>query len=247
MSAKTLIELRNVKKFYGVGEGNVVKALKSVSLKIKEGEFVTIFGPSGCGKSTLMHLMGLLDKPTDGKVLISGVDNRTLSRKQVTRLRSQLIGFVFQSFFLTPNLTAFENVEFPMVLINKGVRERRLRARELLEKMDLLNRMNHLPYQLSGGQKQRVAIARALANKPKIILADEPTGNLDSKTGSEVIKLFKDLWKQGATLVVITHDQALASQAPRIIYMKDGEITKDQINTHPKIMDVKKMGGELKR
>ncbi|VVB75617.1 putative ABC transporter ATP-binding protein [Candidatus Tiddalikarchaeum anstoanum] len=256
------MELKNVKKQYKLSEGNYVKALKGINLKINEGEFVTIFGPSGCGKSTLMHIMGLLDKPTEGTVYINSQDTKELNSNGLTALRSQTIGFVFQSFFLTPNLTALENVEFPMVLNNQNEHERVKRAKELLKKMELSERANHLPFQLSGGQKQRVAIARALANNPKILLADEPTGNLDSKTGEEVIKLFKELWRQGTTLVVITHDSNLASQAPRTIHMMDGEMVKDEknyahikeliketkkIDAHHKAFDVKNKGGEMQR
>lgn len=236
MQSKTLVELKDVKRYYELDEGNFVKAVNGVSIKINKGEFVTIFGPSGCGKSTLMHLIGLLDRPTKGSVLIEGNDVAKLNSKEITNLRSNTIGFIFQAFLLTPNLTALENVEFPMVLVEKDEKYRYKRAKELLEQMNLSERLNHLPYQLSGGQKQRVAIARALANEPTLILADEPTGNLDSKTGKEVIELFMELWKKGNTIVVVTHDQNLAKLAPRTIEMLDGKIISDKRNN--------KKGGE---
>lgn len=236
MQSKTLVELKDVKRYYELDEGNFVKAVNGVSIKINKGEFVTIFGPSGCGKSTLMHLIGLLDRPTKGSVLIEGNDVAKLNSKEITNLRSNTIGFIFQAFLLTPNLTALENVEFPMVLVEKDEKYRYKRAKELLEQMNLSERLNHLPYQLSGGQKQRVAIARALANEPTLILADEPTGNSDSKTGKEVIELFMELWKKGNTIVVVTHDQNLAKLAPRTIEMLDGKIISDKRNN--------KKGGE---
>jgi len=235
----SLIELRSVKRYYELDGKNTIKAVDGVNLRVNEGEFITIFGPSGCGKSTLMHMIGLLDKPTEGRIRINGRDTSKFNKKQLTKLRSESIGFVFQSFFLTPNLTACENVEFPMVLINKSEKYRFQKAKELLEKVGLSERLNHLPYQLSGGQKQRVAIARSLANNPKIILADEPTGNLDSKTGKEVINLFKELWNQGTTLIIVTHDPNLAREAPRTIELLDGKLLKDQQNhIHKKTKEV---------
>jgi len=231
---KPIIELQGVKRYYKLSNEILIKAVDGVTLKINKGEFVTIFGPSGCGKSTLMHVIGLLDKPTEGTILINGQDTKGLSNKEVTNLRSSSIGFVFQFFFLSPNLTALENIEFPMALVNKSESYRYNRAKELLKLVKLADRTDHLPYQLSGGQKQRVAVARALANKPDLILADEPTGNLDSRTGKEVINLFTDLWKQGNTLVIVTHDPDLARLAPRTIEMLDGRIIKDQSNGHKK-------------
>ncbi|HLE06655.1 MAG TPA: ABC transporter ATP-binding protein [Candidatus Nanoarchaeia archaeon] len=230
MKKKLLLSLRNVKRYFKLDERNIVKAVNGVNLDIYEGEFVTIFGPSGCGKSTLMHLIGLLDKPTEGRILINGRDTAYFKKKQLTRMRSESIGFVFQSFLLTPNLTAVENVEFPMVLVDKSESYRVNRARELLKNVGLGERLNHLPYQLSGGQKQRVAIARALSNNPSIILADEPTGNLDSTTGKDVINLFKELWKKGTTLVIVTHDPMLAKEAPRTIHILDGRVINDAHN-----------------
>ncbi len=227
---KPVIELENVKRYYTLGEENVVKAVDGISLKINRGEFVTIFGPSGCGKSTLMHVIGLLDKPTEGKVLLDGVDTSKLDENELTELRNKAIGFVFQFFYLTPNLTAVENVELPMIFANIDERIRYERAKKLLKMVGLEKRMHHLPFQLSGGQRQRVAIARALSNNPKLILADEPTGNLDSKTGKSVVKLFKDLWHKGNTLVIVTHDPNIAKEAPRTIHMLDGKVTLDEKN-----------------
>jgi putative ABC transport system ATP-binding protein len=228
MMADTVLKLENVDKHYVLDKRNVVKAVNGVNLKIKRGEFVTIFGPSGCGKSTLMHLIGLLDKPTNGKVFINGKDSSKMTRKEVTRLRRETIGFVFQSFFLIQRYNAFENIELPLLLSKQEEAERNKRTRELLGSVGLEDRKNHLPNQLSGGQKQRVAIARALVNNPSIILADEPTGNLDSKTGDEIIDLFKKLWKDGNTVVIITHDSSLAEIAPRKIEMLDGKVIRDE-------------------
>ncbi len=224
---KTILEFVNVKKHYKLGSDIVVKAVDGVSIKINEGEFIALYGPSGSGKSTIMHMLGLLDNVTSGDIIINGVNSRKLSEKELAILRSKSIGFVFQSFFLTPNLTAFENVELPMVILNVEENFRKKRAKELLEIVGLEKRMNHLPNQLSGGQKQRVAIARALANYPRIILADEPTGNLDSRTGKEVIHLFKKLWKDGCTLIIVTHDPKIAMQAPRVIKILDGKVISD--------------------
>jgi putative ABC transport system ATP-binding protein len=227
---KPVIELRNVERFYTLGEDNVVKAVNGIDLKIYEGEFVTIFGPSGCGKSTLMHVLGLLDKPTGGKILLNGKDVSKFNDNKRTELRNNNIGFVFQFFFLTPNLTAVENVELPMIFAGKDEVIRFSRAKELLGTVGLGERINHLPYQLSGGQRQRVAIARALSNEPKIILADEPTGNLDSSTGKGVVKLFKELWHKRNTLIIVTHDPLIAREAPRTIKMLDGRIVSDEKN-----------------
>jgi putative ABC transport system ATP-binding protein len=228
---KTILEFVNVKKHYKLGSDIVVKAVDGVSIKINEGEFIALYGPSGSGKSTIMHMLGLLDDATSGDILINGTNSRKLSEKELAILRSKSIGFVFQSFFLTPNLTAFENVELPMIILNVEDNFRKKRAKELLEIVGLEKRMNHLPNQLSGGQKQRVAIARALANYPRIILADEPTGNLDSRTGKEVIHLFKKLWKDGCTLIIVTHDPKIAMQAPRVIKILDGKVISRSENT----------------
>jgi putative ABC transport system ATP-binding protein len=224
---KTIMEFTNVKKHYRLGEDVIVKAVDGIDIKINEGEFIALYGPSGSGKSTIMHMLGLLDNATSGDIIINGINSKKLSEKELATLRSKSIGFVFQSFFLTPNLTAFENVELPMVILNVEENFRKKRAKDLLEMVGLERRMNHLPKQLSGGQKQRVAIARALANHPRIILADEPTGNLDSKTGKEVIHIFKKLWKDGCTLIIVTHDPKIAMQAPRVIKILDGKVISD--------------------
>jgi putative ABC transport system ATP-binding protein len=226
MSTKQVIQLKNVKRYYKMGD-TVVKALDGINLTINKGEFIAVYGPSGSGKSTLMHVLGLLDTHCQGDVIINNINFKNLNNKQITNIRSDNVGFVFQSFFLTPNLTALENVELPMMLVDKDEHERVERAKKLLRMVDLEKRMHHLPKQLSGGQRQRVAIARALANEPELILADEPTGNLDSKTGKEVIKLFKKLWKEGNTLVIVTHDPKLARLAPRVIKLLDGKVISD--------------------
>ncbi|MEM5836382.1 MAG: ABC transporter ATP-binding protein [Candidatus Aenigmatarchaeota archaeon] len=222
---KPVVELRKVSKVYKMDEVEVT-ALKDVDLKIIEKEFVAIIGPSGSGKSTLLHLIGLLDKPTSGKIFLDGVDTSKLKDKQLARLRGRKIGFVFQFFNLYPTLTALENVELPMMIAEKDKRESEKRAIELLKKVGLEKRANHLPSQLSGGERQRVAIARALANDPALILADEPTGNLDSKSGEEVMKIFNKLQEEGKTIVMVTHEMNIARYAERIIYLRDGRIIK---------------------
>ncbi len=223
MKNNTIVELKNVYKIYGMDHVQV-PAVNGVTLKIKKGEFVSIIGPSGSGKSTLMHIIGCLDVPTKGKVYINGRDVSKLNEDQLSHLRAYEIGFVFQTFNLLPRLTALENVVLPMNFADK-IKDKKKRARELLNIMGLGNRMNHRPAELSGGQRQRVAIARALANDPNIILADEPTGNLDSKSGKEVMKILIDLNKKfGKTLVLVTHDRNLAKLAQRIIMLKDGKI-----------------------
>ncbi len=216
-----ILECRDVWKEYEEGK---VKALRGVSLKIKKGESLAILGPSGSGKSTLMHILGCLDKPTRGKVLIKGKDTSKLESKELAKIRGETIGFVFQFFYLVPFMTALENVMLPMVFRGKENKEK---AQELLELVGLKEKMHFLPNQLSGGQRQRVAIARALANDPEIILADEPTGNLDTKTGEEIIKLLVSLNKNyGKTLIVVTHDKALARKMKRVIHIRDGKIVK---------------------
>ncbi|MFH0897754.1 MAG: ABC transporter ATP-binding protein [Candidatus Bathyarchaeota archaeon] len=220
-----IIQLRDVKKSYMMDEVNV-QALKNINLEIKRNEFVAIMGPSGSGKSTLLHMIGALDRPSSGKVLINGVDISKINDSKLARLRGREIGFVFQTFNLYPTLTAFENVELPMMIVEKSRKDRKERAIQLLKMVGLEARANHLPSQLSGGERQRVAIARSLANDPNIILADEPTGNLDSKSGDEIMKTFVNLNKSGKTVVVITHDQTIASHAERIVRIRDGEIVR---------------------
>ena len=224
-SQAPLIELSNVSKTYR--DGNV-KALQDVALRIKAGEFLTIVGPSGCGKSTLLHMLGGLDRPTAGEISFRGTP---LSTKNLDNLRAREIGFVFQTFYLLPNLTAIENVQLPMFEGELPLARRAATARELLTTVGLADRVNHLPDQLSIGQRQRVAIARALANNPSIILADEPTGSLDSQSGREVMDILCQLNSHSqVTLVVVTHDEAIAAQGSRHIRMLDGRITSDSVS-----------------
>jgi putative ABC transport system ATP-binding protein len=204
-----------------------VEALKGVSFTIKKGEFVAIVGPSGSGKSTLMNLLGCLDTPTSGTYRLAGEMVAGLSRDALAGVRNRRVGFVFQSFNLLPQITALENVEMPMLFGGVPLKERRARAAELLAKVGLGDRVDHRPTELSGGQMQRVAVARALAMKPDMLLADEPTGNLDSTSGSDIMSLFTELWTGGGTLVVITHDMTLARRAGRVIEVHDGRILKD--------------------
>ncbi len=218
-----VVRLEDVWKVYGKGEA-AVAALRGINLTIRRGEYVAIMGPSGSGKSTLMHIMGLLDTPTRGKVYVDGRDVSRLGEDERALLRRNYIGFVFQTYNLIPTLTAMENVELPMIFAGVPERERKRRARELLEKVGLGDRVNHLPSQLSGGQQQRVAIARALANDPDLILADEPTGNLDSKTGERILDMFDELHDEGRTLVIVTHDGEVAKRAERIVRIRDGKI-----------------------
>lgn len=219
---ENVIELRDVCKYYGSGDAKV-KAICDVNLKIKKSENVAIMGPSGCGKSTMLHLIGCLDRPTRGKILLDGKDVSNLNDNELAKIRREKIGFIFQFFNLIPSFTALENVELPMIF--SKTRNRKEKAKELIKAVGLENRMNHHPHQLSGGEIQRVAIARALANNPSIILADEPTGNLDSKSGKEVMETLVNLNKErGTTLLIITHDSSIADYAKRLIKMKDGKI-----------------------
>jgi len=225
----TIVEAFNLKKTYLLGKVPV-NALRGVNLKVESGDFLAILGPSGSGKSTLLNLIGALDKPTEGKMLIEGVDVSTLNEGQLANLRRR-IGFVFQFFNLIPRFTARENVELPMAIAGLSKADRRKRAEDLLETVGLKERMNHKPAELSGGEQQRVAIARALANNPKFLLMDEPTGNIDSKTANEIICLIKRLNEDKAvTIIMVTHDQHLAGQSKRIVQMVDGSITKEGVN-----------------
>ena len=224
-----VVEVINLKKTYMLGKVPV-EALRGVNLKVEEGEFISILGPSGSGKSTLLNLIGALDKPTDGKVLIDNVDVSTLNENELAGLRRK-IGFVFQFFNLIPRLTALQNVELPMAIAGLGREDRRRRAAELLEIVGLADRMNHKPTELSGGEQQRVAIARALANNPRFLLMDEPTGNIDSKNAYEIIQLIKRLNREkGVTIIMVTHDQQLAAKADRTAYLLDGLIVKETVN-----------------
>lgn len=220
-----VIELKGVTKTYKLGD-EVLNALDNVNCTIESGEFVAITGPSGSGKSTLANIIGGLDHPTSGTVVIDGSDLSHVRDKQLSDYRNHHIGFVFQSFNLQGTQTALENVMLPLVFSRMKSKDRKARAKECLEAVGLGDRLKHRPSQLSGGQRQRVAIARALAVKPSIILADEPTGNLDSARGEEIMKLLKDLNKQGITLIIITHDMSIARQAGRVIQIKDGRMVK---------------------
>ncbi len=217
----TVLSARELKKDYPMN-GETVHALRGVSLDIEAGEYVAIVGPSGSGKSTLLQLMGGIDTPSSGSVALLGTHLETLGDSALTRLRLLRLGFVFQRFHLLPVLTASENVELPMAEAGVGRRERRERAAELLEYVGLRDRAGHRPTQLSGGEMQRVAIARALANRPAMLLADEPTGELDAATGAEILALFRRLNADGTTLVVVTHDDRLAAEAGRVVHMLDG-------------------------
>ena len=229
--SQLIIETKDLQKTFIRGEEEI-RALDSVSLKITPGEFVAIIGPSGSGKSTLMYILGLLDSPTSGSYLLDGQDTASLSDDKRAQLRNQTIGFVFQSFHLLPRATAARNVAMPLVYAsnfntNLSAEEMRKRSMEALRRVGLENRLNHRPNELSGGQRQRVAIARALVNEPKILFADEPTGNLDSKSGEEILSLFGDLHRTGTTVIMVTHDMAIAKRASRIVKMFDGKIVED--------------------
>jgi len=219
-----ILEARNVEKTYRMGRV-LVSALQKVSLEVEQSEFVAIFGPSGSGKSTLLHVLGGLDRPDKGSVYIDGIDLSTLNDAKLAEVRLHKIGFVFQFFNLLPRLTALRNVELPLTLADTSEKESIRKATEMLELVGLKGRVNHRPTELSGGEQQRVAIARALINDPKIVLADEPTGNLDTTTGWEIVRLMKRLNEEkGQTFVVVTHDQSVAETANRMIYLKDGVI-----------------------
>lgn len=226
---KIVVELKNVYKIYSMGEVNV-NALNGVDLKITKGEFASIMGPSGSGKSTMMHIIGALDLATSGKVFIDNIDLSTLSEDQLSVIRGKKIGFVFQDFNLIPTLTAIENVMLPMLFQEEKMDEdkRQKHCEALLSLVGLGDRTDHKPFELSGGQQQRVAIARSLVNSPEIILADEPTGALDSKSSEEIMDLLVDLNKEGKTVIIITHDKNVAKYAKRNIFLKDGKIIEDK-------------------
>jgi putative ABC transport system ATP-binding protein len=218
-----LVELRNVSKIYRLGEEEI-RALDDVSLDINVGEFISIIGPSGSGKSTLMHILGCLDSPTQGTIQLDGVMIQNASPREQAAIRNRKIGFVFQFFNLLPKLNVVQNVELPMIYSGISTKERRERAMATLESVGLANRAKHRPSQLSGGQQQRAAIARALVNNPRLVFADEPTGNLDSHTGEAILQLFRRLSEQGRTIVLVTHDPEIAAVTPRRIEIRDGKI-----------------------
>lgn len=229
---ESMISIRNLTKNYYMGS-IVVQALRSVSVEIKRNEYVAIMGPSGSGKSTLMNIIGCLDTPTGGEYILNNTDVSRLIDNQLAEIRNKEIGFVFQTFNLLPRYTAFENVMLPMVYAGKSKAERIRRAEEVVESVGLTDRANHRPNEMSGGQKQRVAVARALVNNPSIILADEPTGNLDSKTSIDIMNLFYEIHKLGNTIILVTHEEDIALHAHRILRLRDGEIESDTINENP--------------
>ena len=228
MQDQPLIRTKELHKIYQLGKTQV-HALRGIDLEIHPEEYVAIMGPSGSGKSTLMNIIGCLDVPTSGKYFLNGKDVSQLSEDELARIRNQNIGFVFQTFNLLPRASALHNVELPLIYNGTPARERREKAMAALEQVGLGDRINHKPNELSGGQRQRVAIARALVNNPNIILADEPTGNLDTVTGEEIMQIFDELNRQGNTIILVTHEYFIAQHAHRIIHLRDGKIEKDEI------------------
>ena len=218
-----MIKIHDLEKVYRTEEVETI-ALNKLSFAVKEGEFVAVMGPSGCGKSTLLNILGLLDDPDSGSFLFNGIEVAGFNERKRADLRKKNIGFVFQSFNLIDELTVFENVELPLIYLGVKGDERKKRVEEMLDKMQIMHRRNHYPQQLSGGQQQRVAVARAVVNKPKLILADEPTGNLDSSNGNEVMELLTDLNEQGTTIIMVTHDPHASARASRTVYLNKGQL-----------------------
>jgi putative ABC transport system ATP-binding protein len=225
-----IISLTNISRKFQIGN-ETVNAIKSVSLQINKNEYVALMGPSGSGKSTLMNILGCLDTPSGGSYVLNGTDVSKLEDNELAEIRNKEIGFVFQTFNLLPKSTALENVTLPLIYAGKSKSERHQRAMEVLDQVGLANRVRHKPNELSGGQRQRVAVARALVNHPAIILADEPTGNLDSKTSMEIMGLFQQIHKKGNTIILVTHEEDIARYAQRIIRLKDGLVESDEKNT----------------
>ena len=232
-SQKKIIEITDITKIYQVGLQEV-RALNGVSLDIYQNEYVAIMGPSGSGKSTLMNLLGCLDSPTNGTYILNGTDVSQMEDDELAEIRNKEIGFVFQSFNLLPRYTALDNVALPLIYAGIPRSKREEKAQKALAHVDLTNRMEHKPNELSGGQKQRVALARAIVNTPSIILADEPTGNLDTKTSIDIMNLFEDIHANGNTIIVVTHEEDIALHAHRVVRLRDGLIESDEVNPHPK-------------
>lgn len=224
--ANPLINIKDIKRNFVLGD-EIVYVLKGIDLEINKGEYVALMGPSGSGKSTLMNLLGCLDTPTSGTYILNGKDVSQMKDDELAEIRNKEIGFVFQTFNLLPRTTALDNVALPMIYAGYSKTERTIRAEEVLNQVGLSDRMDHQPNQLSGGQRQRVAVARALVNKPSIILADEPTGNLDSKTSVEIMKLFGEIHSNGNTVILVTHEEEIAAYAHRVIRLRDGKIESD--------------------
>ena len=234
MSERSLIEIRDITKTYRMGGDVAVHALRGVSLQVNEGELLSIMGPSGSGKSTLMNVLGCLDQPTSGEYYLDGVDVKRLNDNALAEIRNHKIGFVFQTFNLLPRTTALQNVELPLIYRGLSGRERRRQVTEALEMVGLADRIHHRPNELSGGEQQRVAIARALATQPDIILADEPTGNLDSRSGAEIVAIFQRLNREmGITVAFVTHDPEIAAHTRRIVQLLDGKIVADEFVENP--------------
>ncbi|MCX5771864.1 MAG: ABC transporter ATP-binding protein [Candidatus Hydrogenedentes bacterium] len=229
MAELPVIELEALTKTYAMGAVQV-QALRGVDLQFKQGEYVTVMGPSGCGKSTLLNLLGCLDRPTSGKYLLGGYDLSQLNDDALSGIRGARLGFVFQSYNLVPQLTVIENIGIPLYYQGKSDDETLARSEVMAERVGLADRLHHRPYELSGGQQQRVAIARALVNDPLVILADEPTGNLDSGSGQEILEIFDELNKQGKTFIIVTHDEEIAARTMRVIRLRDGQVVSDVWN-----------------
>ena len=227
--SEEILSMKSIVKSYVLGDEEQV-VLKGINFRVNEGEFVSILGPSGSGKSTMMNIIGCLDCSTSGSYILSGQDIKDLNENELADIRSHEIGFVFQSFQLLPRLTDLQNVELPMIYAGIPSHERKVRAKEMLERVGLANRIHHYPNQLSGGQQQRVAIARAISTNPTILLADEPTGALDQKTSHQVMSLFKELNQEGRTIIMITHDETIAKEASRIVRILDGNLLEEVIN-----------------
>ena len=233
----TVIRIEDLHKIYSLGSQQV-NALDGVSLSIKKNDYIAIMGPSGSGKSTMMNILGCLDTPTSGRYILGGTDVSQMEDSELADVRNRQIGFVFQSFNLLPRYSALENVALPLIYCGTPVRERIAQGTKALEIVGLSDRMDHKPSELSGGQKQRVAIARAIINNPTIILADEPTGNLDTKTSVEIMNIFEKIWRQGNTIIIVTHEEDISKFARRIVRLRDGKIESDTVNPNPTLANI---------